>query len=170
MAKSIFVSLVSFALYSGALHAAEPASPIKATFLVTGLHCPPCTKTVATSLEGLPGLAAANVDWKTKAATVEFDPAATSVWQISERVAATPHMMGGLLSYAAWLAIKVPKLADEASAKAIKTALLKVKGVRDVAAYPKQHVVAIHFDRKHEVKLEEITTTLTDAGFPGETY
>ena len=170
MAKRILACLLSLVLSVEIVRAAEPPSTVKATFLVTGLHCPPCTNTVATSLKGLPGVANAQVDWKTKAAAVEYDPAATGVWQISEHVAATPHMMGGRLVYAAWLALKVPKLGDEASAKAVKETLRTLKGIRDVAAYPKQHVVAIHFDRKHEARIEEILAALADAGFSGETY
>src|SRR4051812_33733303 len=47
--------------------------PTKATFLVTGLHCPPCTTTVQSSLARVKGVKSVTVDWNTKNAKVQFD-------------------------------------------------------------------------------------------------
>src|SRR4051794_26427740 len=35
----------------------------KSTFLISGLHCPPCTSTVERSLKGVKGVRSAKVDW-----------------------------------------------------------------------------------------------------------
>src|SRR5262245_41393485 len=79
----------------------------KATFLVTGLHCPACTTTVESSLKGVKGVRSIKVDWKTKNARVEFDESVLSAQHLARQIAATPHMMGGNMHYAAWLALKI---------------------------------------------------------------
>ena len=45
----------------------------EATFLITGLHCPPCTKTVEQSLSKANGISSIKVDWKSKNARLVFD-------------------------------------------------------------------------------------------------
>jgi copper chaperone CopZ len=77
-------------------------APIKATYLVSGLHCPPCTRTLETSLKSLKGVRSAKVDWNTKNAKIEFDETIISAQQLSESIARTPHMMGGNMQYAGW--------------------------------------------------------------------
>ena len=68
------------------LQADEPAKPepaTKATYSITGLHCPPCAATVEKSLRGVKGIRSAKVDWSTKTARVEFDEQAVSAQQIA---------------------------------------------------------------------------------------
>ena len=55
------------------LAADETAALVKATYSVTGLHCPPCTRTVESSLMKVKGVKSFKVDWQTKSAKVEFD-------------------------------------------------------------------------------------------------
>ena len=161
--------LAAFALSGETLQAEEPKL-VEATFLVTGLHCPPCTKTVEASVAPLTGVQSIVVDWKTKAAKVTFDPAATSAWSIVERIAGTRHMMGGRLKYAAWLGLSVPELKDDQAAAAIKRTLQGVEGVAAVSAYPKQHIVAVLFDGKTEVEVEELLRAIKEAGYEAQLY
>lgn len=42
------------------------ASPTQATFLITGLHYPPCTRTVEASLKRTRGIKSVTVDWRTQ--------------------------------------------------------------------------------------------------------
>ena len=114
--------LAAFALSGETLQAEEPGL-VEATLLVTGLHCPPCTKTVETSVASLPGVQSILVDWKTKASKVTFNPAATNACSIVERIAGTRHMMDGRLKYAAWLGLSVPELKDDQAAASIKRTL-----------------------------------------------
>ena len=161
--------LAAFAV-SGASSAADEPKPVQATFLVTGLHCPPCTNTVEASVAALPGVKSIAVEWKTKSAKVNFDPAVTSPWKIVERIATTHHMMGGRLKYAAWLGLSVPELKDDKAAAAIKKTVQRVEGVAAVSAYPKQHIVAVLFDGKTEVEVEELVRAIKDAGYEAQLY
>jgi copper chaperone CopZ len=137
----------------------------KATFVVTGLHCPPCTRTVESSLAKVKGIRAVKVDWKTKNAHIEFDEKLVSAQQVSRLIANTPHMMGGNMHYGGWLALKAPEVQDEASAKRAQAALAKVKGVKSVKTYPAQHAVSVLFDGKGELTTQELIATLKEAGF-----
>src|SRR5690349_20689817 len=98
----------------------EKAAVVKATYLITGLHCPPCTKTVESSLRQIAGVKSVTVDWKSKDARIEFDEAVLSAQKLGRLIADTPHMMGGNLHYDRWLAIKAPEIKDKASAEKAK--------------------------------------------------
>lgn len=77
---------------TGIVSAAEPA---KRTFLVQGLHCPPCTRTVEASLKSLKGVGRhSSSSWNSKNAWITFDESVVSAQQIAGSIAATPHMMG----------------------------------------------------------------------------
>jgi copper chaperone CopZ len=147
--------------------AAKDAKPktTTATFLVTGLHCPPCTKTVESSLSKAKGIRAVKVDWKTKTARVEFDEKALPAQQVAKLIAATPHMMGGNMHYAGWLAFKAPQIKDEASARRAETALRKVKGVSRVAVYPAQHSFSVSFEGQGKLTTTDLIAALKAAGF-----
>ncbi len=136
----------------------------KATLLITGLHCPACTATVESSLRNIKGIRLIKVDWKTKNARVEFDETVLSTQQVARKIEATPHMMGGNMHYGGWLALKVPELKDDATAKQVKEVLSKVAGVKQVAAYPAQHSVGIAFDAKGNLTSAQVIDLLAKAG------
>jgi copper chaperone CopZ len=146
----------------------EEKKPTKATFLVTGLHCPPCTRTVESSLGHVKGLRSIKVDWKTKNARIEFDEAILPAQKVAQLIAATPHMMGRTMQYGGWLALKVPDLKDDASARQVKDVLSKVEGVRQVATYPKQHSVGIAFAPKGDLTTAQLIDVLNKAGIKAE--
>src|SRR5688500_11276951 len=82
--------------------AQEPEAPpalTKGTYVLRGLHCQPCTSTVAASLKKLPGVQAVKVDWATKNAWIDFDERQISAQALAQRIAATPHMMGRSMRY-----------------------------------------------------------------------
>lgn len=141
-----------------------------ATYLMTGLHCPPCTRTVESSLAGVKGILGIKVDWKTKAAAIEFDETVLPAQRVSQLVAATPHMMGGNMHYGAWLALRAPEIKDEASGTRAEEALVAIEGVKTAKAYPAQHIVAVNFAAKGEVATRQLIASLSDAGFQAETY
>lgn len=141
----------------------------KATYLVTGLHCPPCTSTVERSLQGVKGVRSIKVDWKTKNAQVEFDEMVVPAQTIAQRIGQTPHMMGGNMRYDGWLALKVPDVKDESKAKQVKEALSKIKGVRQVATYPKQQSIGVQFGPEGKVTSRQLIDTLEEAGFEAKT-
>jgi copper chaperone CopZ len=141
-----------------------------ATFLMTGLHCPPCTRTVESSLAGVAGILAIKVDWKTKMAVVEFDETVLSAQGISQLIAATPHMMGRSLHYGGWLALRAPEIKDEASGEQAEKALLAVEGVKSAKSYPAQHAVAVYFASKGELTTQQLIEALSNAGFQAENY
>src|SRR4051794_10457540 len=84
-----FSSFVAAILASSVLSLAHGEDLKKATFTITGLHCPPCTRTVQSSLAKVPGVKSATVDWKTKSAKVEFDESKTSAQKLAQLVAGT---------------------------------------------------------------------------------
>jgi copper chaperone CopZ len=140
----------------------------KATFLITGLHCPPCTRTVESSLSKVKGIRSVKVDWKTKNARVEFDESVLSAQRVARTIAGTRHMMGKNMHYAGWLALKVPDLKDDASAIKTKEVLTKVDGVKQVAAYPAKHSVGIAFNAKGDLTSAQLIDALTKAGLKAE--
>src|SRR5699024_9240049 len=106
--------------------AASNATIVKADYLITGLHCPPCTKTVESSLQHVKGIHSIKVDWKTKNARIEFDESVLSAQKVARLIADTPHMMGKNMHYDGWLALKVSEIENEESAKPVADALQKI--------------------------------------------
>lgn len=141
-----------------------PAPTTKATFLVTGLHCPPCTRTVQSSLQRTKGVRSVNVDWRTKNATIEFDETQLSAAGLAQRIAGTAHMMGGNMRYSGWLALHVDGMGDAKKAEDAKAALMKVPGVAQVAVYPAQNSVGIRFDAAGKATSGELIKALEVAG------
>lgn len=139
-------SFAAIAYSAGLATAQEPAkATTKATYLMTGLHCPPCTRTVESSLSRVKGIKSISVNWNTKNAKIEFDESVLPAQALAAVVERTPHMMGGGMQYGGWLALKVPSITDDASGKKVKEALAKIEGVKSVAVYPKQHSAAVLF-------------------------
>jgi copper chaperone CopZ len=176
MMKPALFGLLLTGLYAAPI-SAEPTEttspknpPVKATFAVTGLHCPPCTQTVESSLKALKGVRTAKVDWKTKTAHIEFDQATVSAQSIAQHIATTPHMMGKSMHYEGWLSLRAPAVKDKASGQAAEKALASFKGVKTVKAYPEQHTIAVQFSPKGDLKTGDLQKVLKDAGITSETY
>src|SRR4051812_29403749 len=88
-----FCSILAVAEEQGQ-HSGANQKTVKATFLVTGLHCASCTDTIEKSLKMANGIRSISVDWKTKKARVEFNEAILPAQKVAQLVANTPHMMG----------------------------------------------------------------------------
>ncbi len=173
LAISLVCSL-GFAAGSSA-EAQEAATPkkaalSKANFLITGLHCPPCTSTVEGSLRKTKGVQSIKVDWNTKNAVVEFDETVIPAQKVAALIAGTPHMMGNDMRYAGWLAIKVAGVDKDETAAKTKEALGKVKGVAKVAVYPKQGSVSVAFTGDGKLTIQELLLALEAAGLKGTSY
>lgn len=165
--KNLFFSLALLGILSaGALAQFPKDEPklSKATYLITGLHCPPCTKTVEGALRKVPGVRSAKVDWRTKAALIEFDEAKLPAQGVSQAIASTHHMMGGDLEYAGWLTLKSKDLREKDLSERAKEALEKVEGVKQVKVYPNQESLAVLFTAKGKVTSEELRDALKAAG------
>jgi copper chaperone CopZ len=146
------------------------SEPTQATYLMTGLHCPPCTRTVESSLASVKGIRAVKVDWKTKAAKIEFDESILTAQRVAQLIAATPHMMGSSLHYGGWLTFLAPEIKDEASGKLAEEALTGIEGVKSAKAYPAQHTVAVYFAAKGELSTRDLIEALKGTGFRAETH
>ena len=173
----LFLALLGASFLSAAAEsmAVQPADKqesqtTKATYLITGLHCPPCTRTVESSLARIQGIRSAKVDWKTKMARIEFDEKVVPAQTLAQRIAATPHMMGGDMQYAGWLALKVPEAKDETAAKKAEEALTKLTGVKQVVTYPKQQSIGVQFDAKGKLTSETLIDALAAAGIKATNY
>lgn len=141
-----------------------PAKTTKGTYLISGLHCPPCTTTVEKSVKGMKGVQSVKVDWSTKDARIEFDEQQVSVQQIAKRISSTAHMMGGKMQYAGWLALKVPEITAEGNAEKVKSALTKIEGVSTVITYPKEKSVGVAFSEKGNITTTQLVKALKDVG------
>jgi copper chaperone CopZ len=143
-----------------------PAAPqmVKGTFLITGLHCPPCTSTVEQSIKSIKGVRSVKVDWATKNAKIEFDEQQIPAQQLSSRIAATPHMMGGQMRYGSWLALKVPDIGGDGNSDKAKAALAGVKGVSTIAVYVPQKSVGVSFTGQGSVTSTQLVDALKEAG------
>ena len=139
-------------------------SSVTATFLINGLHCPPCTRTVEANLSRVKGVRTVRVDWRTKNAKVDFDESQVTAKRISEVIASTPHMMGGSLRYSGWLALRVEGVQEPRQAAAAKEALEGIKGVSKVVVYPAQQSVAVAFSGSDKLTTEQLLQALQDSG------
>jgi mercuric ion binding protein len=149
--------------------AEDAAKPTEATYSITGLHCPPCTRTVESSLKRVKGVRSVKVDWNSKTAKIAFDENLLSAQTLAHSIAATPHMMGGGMHYGGWLTLKVPDLKDDVTAKQVKVALEKQKGVKRVAAYPKQHAVNVEFDTEGSASTRDLLDAVAGIGLSAVT-
>lgn len=179
MKRSGFVSSLTGIVLSlvGSAFGADPPPPdatapqtVKATFLITGLHCPPCTTTVEQSLKSVKGVKRVKVDWATKNAKVEFDEQQIPAQQIASRIGSTSHMMGGTMKYGGWLALKVPDIAAEGNADKAKTALAAVKGVSTVSVYPQQKSVGVSFAAQGSVTSAQLVEALKAEGLEATVF
>jgi copper chaperone CopZ len=179
MNSMLFSTIVVPLLMTGVLLGDEPAktektpdpkaqevksSPTQATFLITGLHCPPCTRTVEASLKRTKGIKSVSVDWRTHNAKIEFDESLLPAQSLSQLIAGTPHMMGGGMQYGGWLALKAEGVKDEKTAESAKAALMKVPGVVKVVVYPAQESVGVLFDAKGKATSAQLVAALDEAG------
>jgi len=172
--------IVSFSLVLGLLLAASPAllgaddtseqTPTTATYVITGLHCPPCAWTVESSLSRVKGIRSAKVDWTTKTARVQFDEKSVSAQQLAEVVAKTPHMMGGGMKYGGALALSVPAMHDKEMAKSVAEALEKLPGIAKVNTFPATHTLTVQFKQGSELTSSELIAVLDKVGMKAKTY
>ena len=162
--------LVASNLYGDDANAPAPNEPTKATYTISGLHCPPCAKTVESSLKKLKGVRSAKVDWATKSAKVSFDESTVSAQQLAEAIATTPHMMGSGMRYGGWLALSVPGIKDDATAKQAETSVRDVKGVSKVSASPAQHTLSVQFSKDGRLSSKQLIDALDAAGFKASNY
>lgn len=174
MQKTLVVAValvMVWTAYGSRLAAQEAAkAPTKATFLITGLHCPPCTSTVQGSLARVKGVKAVTVNWSTKNAKVEFDESVLPAQALAAAIDGTPHMMGSGMRYGGWLALKVPSITDEASGQKVKETLGKVEGVKTVTVYPAQHSAAVLFAGKGTVSSRQMIDALAKEGIEATNF
>lgn len=162
--------LLSTGLFAAESKDSSVSQTVKATFLITGLHCPPCTTTVEQSLKSVKGVKSIKVDWKTKNAKVEFDEQQIGAQQLAGRIAATPHMMGSNMRYGGWLALRVPEIAGEGNAEKAKAALTNVAGVSKVNVYSQQKSVGVAFDAKGSVTTAQLIEALKESGLDAAVF
>jgi periplasmic mercuric ion binding protein len=166
------VLLAAAAIGLGAI-SAKPlysAEPTKATFLVTGLHCPPCTSTVQGSLSRVKGVKSVTVDWNTKNAKIVFDETMLPAQSLAAAIEGTPHMMGSGMRYGGWLALKVPSITDEASGQKAKDMVSKIEGVKTVAVYPAQRSLGVLFVGKGATSSQQVIEALAKEGIEASNY
>jgi copper chaperone CopZ len=147
--------------------AAPQAQTTKATYMITGLHCPPCATTVEGSLRNARGIASIKVDYSGKQATVLFDERIISAQEVARAVSSTPHMMGSTMHYNGHLVLSVPGVKDEVTATKATTALSKVSGVANVTVFPEQEAVGISFSGAGKATTGELIQALAKAGLKG---
>lgn len=149
---------------------AQPSAPIAATYQIGGLHCPPCTRTVESSLSRIKGITSAKVDWSTKSAKVQFDETLISANQVADAVARTPHMMGRGMTYSGALALSVPAVTDKDAAKNAVEALRKLPGVAKVNAFPTTHTLTVQFKDGASLTSSQLIDALDQVGMKAKTY
>ena len=173
MRKAMLLAAATIALglaVDSPVYSQEPAGPTKATFVISGLHCPPCTSTVQNSLTRVKGVKSVSVDWNTKNAKVEFDESVLPAQALAAAIDSTPHMMGGNMRYSGWLALKVPSIKDDASGQKTKDVLSKVEGVSKVVVYPTAHSAVVQFANKGTLTSRQLTDALTKEGIDATNF
>jgi copper chaperone CopZ len=139
----------------------------KAMYMVTGLHCAPCTTTVERSLQKVKGVDGIKVDFAGKFATIEFEENIISAQEVTRALATTPHMMGKSMQYGGILVLHIAGVNDEATGKKATATLRNVEGVAKVTLFPKQQAVGIEFKAKGKVTSKQLTDALKAAGLTG---
>lgn len=170
--KTIFASVVAVSsLGATVVSADQPTtdSSVRHTFLIQGLHCPPCVRTVETSLGKTKGVHEIKVDWSSKNAKITFDERLISAQQVAQAIAHTPHMMGRNMRYEASLALKVSGLKED-QAEQVKTVLGRVPGVVASYVYLQQQAVGVRFQNAGKLTSTELITALNTAGFTATPY
>jgi len=170
MRMTVLTAVALGLVFSSQLYSQEPTGPTKATFLITGLHCPPCTSTVQNSLARVKGVKTVTVDWNKKNAKVEFDESLLPAQALAAAIESTPHMMGAGMKYAGWLTLKVPSIADEASGQKVKGVLGKMDGVKSVAIYPEQHSAGVLFAGKGPMTSRQMIELLGKEGIKASNF
>jgi copper chaperone CopZ len=162
---------LSMALVSSLAYAedAKPNTTTAATYAIAGLHCPPCTRTVESSLARVKGIKSAKVDWATKSAKVQFDENVISATQVADAVARTPHMMGGGMRYSGTLALSAPAL-DKDKVTVAREALEKLPGVAKVNVFPSTHTLTVQFKDNAKLTSMELINALDQIGLKAKTY
>jgi copper chaperone CopZ len=160
----------TLAIHARAEEPANSATTTKATYLITGLHCPPCTRTVESSLSRVKGVKSISVDFRTQNAKIEYDESVVPAQTVASLIAGTPHMMGAGMQYGGWLALKVPSITDAASGDKAKATLSKIEGVRSVAVYPKQHSAAVLFTGKGSLSSQKLIEALGKEGIEASNF
>jgi copper chaperone CopZ len=140
----------------------------KAMFMVTGLHCAPCTTTVERSLQKVKGVDGIKVDFAGQYATIEFQENIISAQEVARAISGTPHMMGRGMQYGGAHVLYVAGVNDEATGKKAAAALRAVDGVGKVTLYPKQQAVGIDFTPNGKVTSKQLTDALKGVGLTGE--
>jgi copper chaperone CopZ len=140
----------------------------KAMYMVTGLHCAPCTTTVERSLKKVKGVNGIKVDFAGQYATIEFDENTISAQEVARAISGTPHMMGRGMQYGGVHVLYVGGVNEEATGKKAAAALRAVEGVAKVTLYPKQQAVGIEFTPNGKVTSKQLTDALKGAGLTGE--
>lgn len=148
----------------------KAADATSATYVITGLHCPPCATTVENSLKKLKGVQTVSVDYQTKSAKVKFDESQLSAQQLAQAIADTPHMMGAGMHYGGLLALSSPDLKDATSAAKTKDALSEVPGVAQVTPFPKQHTLTVRFDASGKITTQQLIEALKQVGLKASCY
>jgi copper chaperone CopZ len=169
-ATFLFIASLAALLQADDAAKADARKTISATYVMTGLHCQPCTQVVEKSLSTVPGVKSIKVDWNTKNAKVEFDESKLPAQKVSQLIAATPHMMGASMHYGSWLALKSPDLKDDATAKKAKETLVKVAGVKAAEVFPAQHIVEVQFAAEGKATTADLIDALTGAGIKAENF
>ena len=173
MHKSMLIASAMIGLGSAlspSVYSDEPAAATKATFVISGLHCPPCTATVQNSLTRVKGVKSVSVDWNTKNAKVEFDESVLPAQALAAAIDSTPHMMGAGMRYSGWLALKVPAIKDDASGQKAKDVLSKVEGVSKVVVYPSAHSAVVQFAGKGTLTSRKLTEALAKEGIEATNF
>ncbi|MBX9790587.1 MAG: heavy-metal-associated domain-containing protein [Pirellulales bacterium] len=163
----VAASLLSATQAEPAPDGAKETEPVATTFLISGLHCPPCASTVERSLRRVKGVRSVKVDYGRKSARVEIDESSISAQQIAQAIAGTPHMMGGSMHYSGWLFVSVAGLTDKANAKKATDALMAVPGVAKVQVQKSKKLVAVQFATKGKATTAQLLTALADVGLEG---
>ena len=168
----VAMSFIGFT-FSGSANGEEKeskATATQATYLITGLHCPPCTHTVEAALSKTKGVKSVKVDWRTQNAKIEFDESQLPAQVLAQQIAGTRHMMGGNMQYGGWLALKVQSVKDEAGAKAAKDAASKIAGVKSVTVYAAQESIGVQFDAQGKLTSQQVIEALAKAGITASNY
>lgn len=155
---------VSHVAQAGDPKADGAAKATKGTFVIQGLHCPPCARTVESSLAKTKGVQSVRVDWNTKNARLTFDEQVIAAQDVARAIAGTPHMMGGSMRYTGLLALKVPSLKDDATGAKVKNVLENTVGVAQAWAYPQQQSVVVAFGDKGSLRSQDLIAALAQAG------
>ncbi|MDW8253480.1 MAG: heavy metal translocating P-type ATPase [Chloroflexota bacterium] len=147
---------------SNVVHQREERTPLREISLgVTGMSCAACVRRIERALGAVPGVAFAAVNLATERATVQYDPAVSTVDQLKAAIEGAGY---GVKEETVQLTLPIRGMTCAACVRRIEKALSKVEGVEAATVNLATEQATVRFDPQR-VGRAELVRAVEAAGY-----